>query len=134
MEPILFFAKELKFYFGEDSKLLIYDTSHLPYSKKLLSSIRSKIPFFTLVVGYPPEGTMLLLNKDNYVFTFPIYKIFARCCQEVEFLSSYNHNISHMKLDVFYETRNYLRVLIEDNHGGFGMSPKFRRERNLVHS
>jgi len=36
---------------------------------------------------------MLLLNKDNYVFTFPIYKIFARCCQEVEFLSSYNNKI-----------------------------------------
>ena len=100
MRLILFFTKELKFYFGEDSKLLVYDSNFLPYSKKFLSRIRKEIPFSTSVIGYPPEESMLLLNKQDNIVILPITKVFASYRQEVGFSSFYNNRIRNDILEL----------------------------------
>jgi len=100
MKPIFFFAKELKFYFGENSKLLVYDSNFLPYSWKFLSRIRKEIPFSTSVIGYPPEESMLLLNKQDNIVILPITKVFASYRQDVEFFSFYNNKIRNDILEL----------------------------------
>ena len=95
MKPILFFSRELYFFFRIDSNLVIYDASFLPFSKKFLSKIHHQtIPVSKNVSErYCLERTMLILNIKNSILLLPLNKVFTLYRETVQFFTTYNNKI-----------------------------------------
>jgi len=95
MKLILFFSRELKFFFGVHSELIIYDQNTLPFFKKFLTKIHVQTfpSSKNFLVRCCPTGTILILSIRNSILSFPIDKISLVFGEKVEFFIVYNKRV-----------------------------------------
>ena len=103
MRPILFYSEHLKFFFGEVSYLVVYDTSRLAHSRKFLYSIYRHRPLafpkkFPPVFYLQSNRVKLILSLGTTYLALPVRQI---------------HAIHDVKNDVFrfeIDTRYYEQI------------------------
>ena len=126
MRIIPFFTRSLNFYFKKNTPdLQIYDRMTLPYSRRFLSKIyyyRRKLFLgdYTLppMFSVDDKRTVLILNKDYSIVSFPVSKIDVESKKEIVLYTTYNNKIYNYIINI---TNN--NVLIRGERGELRVSP-----------
>jgi len=131
MRIIPFFTRSLGFFFKKSNfvfnknNLLIYDRTTLPYSRRFLSKIyfykrKLSLEDYTLPHSFDikDKRTILVLNKDYSIASFPVSKINVEGRREITLYSFYNNKIYNYIINI---TNN--NTLLRAGGGEIRISP-----------